>query len=98
MGSQSHKAIYRGIFIATHLLMQLAFWVDEGYYDFRWMREPGNWIVYTLYSTVVFTVQAGFYALFYGKGQPMWWKGALAFTAGYFIVIMGLYLSYLWIY
>lgn len=23
--------------------------LDEGYYDFRWMKDPGNWVVFTLY-------------------------------------------------
>ena len=25
------------------------FCIDEGYNDFRWMKDPGNWFVYTIY-------------------------------------------------
>jgi hypothetical protein len=34
---------------AAILIVSLLFWMDEGYYDFRWMRDPGNWLVFLLY-------------------------------------------------
>jgi hypothetical protein len=34
---------------AAILIVGLLFWMDEGYYDFRWMRDPGNWLLFLLY-------------------------------------------------
>lgn len=31
------------------LIIFILCFMDEGYYDFRWMQEPGNWVVFALY-------------------------------------------------
>lgn len=31
------------------ILLFILFFIDEGYYDLRWMREPGNWVVFLVY-------------------------------------------------
>lgn len=38
------------------------FYIDEGYYDFRWMRDPGNWLVFAMYVALLTGAQvlAGF--------------------------------------
>jgi hypothetical protein len=33
------------------------FFIDEGYYDFRWMKNPGNWIAFTAYVLMLFVGQ-----------------------------------------
>ncbi len=33
------------------------FFIDEGYYDFRWMMSWGNWIVFVMYLILLFPVQ-----------------------------------------
>lgn len=52
--------------IRTHLLLpflsalgivMFLFFIDEGYYDFRWMGDPGNWIVFGLYMGIMFLFQ-----------------------------------------
>ena len=35
------------------------FFIDEGYYDFRWMADAGNWVVFFIYFIVLFPVQLG---------------------------------------
>ena len=37
-----------GLGLPLLLVFFMAF-IDEGFYDFRWMRDPGNWIVVGLY-------------------------------------------------
>jgi len=41
------------ILISTFLITQFLFFIDEGYYDFRWMANLGNWLVYLLYFIIV---------------------------------------------
>ncbi len=38
-----------------HLLCAAAFttflfFIDEGYYSFKWMREAGNWLLFAIYT------------------------------------------------
>ena len=42
--------------IATVLIVMFLFYIDEGYYDFRWMLEWGNWVVFIIYLMIVFPV------------------------------------------
>ena len=32
------------------------FYIDEGYYDLRWMNNLGNWIVFCLYAMILWTM------------------------------------------
>ncbi len=45
-GSRWSKILPIGIPL---LLTLFLFYIDEGYYDFRWMQEPGNWVPFFLY-------------------------------------------------
>ncbi|WP_442787595.1 hypothetical protein [Flavobacterium suncheonense] len=38
----------------SFLVTQFLFFIDEGFYDFRWMKDIGNWIVFTVYFIVLF--------------------------------------------
>jgi hypothetical protein len=42
---QEITPIISAIFIVFTL-----FWMDEGYYDFRWMTNWGAWLVFIIYS------------------------------------------------
>lgn len=33
------------------------FYIDEGFYDFRWMLNFGNWIVFLVYVAAIYGVQ-----------------------------------------
>ena len=37
------------------------FFIDEGFYDFRWLSDPGNWIAFAIYVTAAFLGQLTFY-------------------------------------
>lgn len=43
--------------VSTFLIVMVLFFVDEGYYDFRWMGEWGNWIVFVMYMIIFFPIQ-----------------------------------------
>ncbi len=58
------------LIITTLLVTNFLFYIDEGYYDFRWMRDAGNWIVFLIYllpmllvQLIVFEVVYKFYRL-----------------------------------
>lgn len=44
----------RHYFIASLLVTFFLFFIDEGYYDFRWMKDPGNWLVFAFYVAFLF--------------------------------------------
>ena len=52
---------YLLIFLWVHLISQFLMWMDEGYYDFRWMADGWNWVVYVVYTTIIFGCAAGCY-------------------------------------
>jgi hypothetical protein len=43
--------------IATVVMVMFFFYIDEGYYDFRWMRNAGNWLMFVVYLAFVFPMQ-----------------------------------------
>ena len=40
------------------------FYIDEGYYNFQWMKSWGNWIVFMIYAVIIFLVQQLFAFIF----------------------------------
>lgn len=40
------------------------FYIDEGYYNFQWMKSWGNWIVLIIYAGIIFLVQQLFALIF----------------------------------
>ena len=45
--------------ISAFLIVMFLFFIDEGYYDFRWMKEAGNWFVFVIYMIIFFPIQWG---------------------------------------
>lgn len=45
--------------ISTFLVVNVLFFVDEGFYDFRWMGQVGNWVAFVIYFAVLFLAQFG---------------------------------------
>ncbi len=43
--------------LATSIVVFILFFVDEGYYDLRWMKDPGNWFVFLIYFVIILPVQ-----------------------------------------
>lgn len=40
--------------IPTVLVVLFLFYIDEGWYSFRWMLNWGNWIVFVIYLVMIF--------------------------------------------
>ena len=49
----SDKSTRINLVLAAALTLFL-FYIDEGYYSFKWMLDIGNWFVYFLYVFVFF--------------------------------------------
>jgi len=45
--------------VSTLGILLFFFFIDEGYYDFRWMEDGGNWVVFFIYFVIMFPVQLG---------------------------------------
>lgn len=50
----AHSPVYLFLKISV-LLTGFLFFLDEGYYNFEWMKNWGNWIVFLIYSLVIFS-------------------------------------------
>lgn len=42
--------------IPTVLIVLFLFYIDEGWYSFRWMLDFGNWIVFVIYLVMLYPV------------------------------------------
>ena len=54
------------LIIATLFTFFICF-IDEGYYNFMWMKEWGNWIAFTIYIFVMYTMQELLYKILKNK-------------------------------
>lgn len=45
--------------ISTLGILMFFFFIDEGYYDFRWMANAGNWVVFFIYFIIMLPIQVG---------------------------------------
>lgn len=70
------------LFVATHVLMQWAMWVDEGYFDFRWMKDPWNWVIYFIYTTLLFGIEWLYYRFIFRDRLGWIFATVLSFLAG----------------
>ncbi|HTN45923.1 MAG TPA: hypothetical protein VL098_06205 [Flavipsychrobacter sp.] len=52
------------LFVVANVITQVLFFIDEGYNDFRWMKEPGNWLVYLIYILIIFGTLLGLLYLY----------------------------------
>jgi cation transport ATPase len=66
--SKSNESL-SGLWIGAFLITNLFLFVDEGYYDFRWMSNVGNWIAFALYLVMIFLVEYFFFKLIFRKTQ-----------------------------
>ena len=54
------------------------FFIDEGYYSFAWMRDPGAWLIFFVYSFVLFAIQIGVFFL-----AKKWFKDGISLLLSY---------------
>lgn len=45
------------------------FYIDEGYYDFRWTENAGNWFVFVIYVGMIWGLQLVLGWLLFRKAQ-----------------------------
>lgn len=96
MSRTLHNATAGYMLLWVHLVCQFLMWMDEGYYDFRWMSDGWNWLIYFLYTTCIFFISAGFYWLVFGKGRRSPWKVGLSVFFGFvcsWLILLGLYFN-----
>ncbi len=50
------------VMVLSAVIMTLfLFYIDEGYYDFRWMQDGGNWLAFIIYVVILFAAQEFLY-------------------------------------
>lgn len=87
----SSKAV---VFAITSLIICFFLaYIDEGYYDFRWMKNIGNWIAITIYVSVLFTLQLVCYHVFFRKLKRRG-KTSLSVLGGCVLLALLLYAIY----
>ena len=42
------------LLIAAFLIVNFLFFIDEGWYDLRWMKQPGNWLAFFIYLGILY--------------------------------------------
>ena len=94
---RQHRSGLLWMFLWVHLISQFFMWMDEGYYDFRWMSDGWNWVVYAIYTSVVYILCFGIYLSLFRKRDRLNRWGILASTiAGFGIftfVLLGVYMT-----
>lgn len=75
------------------LLIAFLFFMDEGYYDFRWVASPGNWVAYFIYLIPVYFSVLGISKLNFIP-WPDWLRISLSFVLG---SSLGLWLVISWL-
>ncbi len=68
--------------LALSLLVTLfLFYIDEGYYNFKWMLNIGNWLIFMIYVFILFLMQiCVIKAVLYKSNNPMFM--AIKYTFG----------------
>lgn len=79
-------------FITSIFLTTYLFYLDEGYYSFKWMLEPGAWIVFSIYVFIFGSVQVFLLGLFFNI-IPSMFHGRFKLTAIGAISLLGMIFS-----
>lgn len=45
------------LILATFLVTNFFFYIDEGYFNFSWMTNWGNWVMFVVYFAFIYTGQ-----------------------------------------
>jgi len=51
-----HPSVFKIPLWISLLVTNVLFFIDEGYNDFRWMKDPGNWVVFVIYVVGIYAV------------------------------------------
>ena len=55
--SYTRKELHISFVLSAVLMTLFLCYIDEGYYDFRWMSSIGNWLVFFIYVAILFLAQ-----------------------------------------
>ncbi len=77
--------------ISAFLIVMFLFFIDEGYYDFRWMKDSGNWLVFVIYMIIFFPIQWGISHFVFSKLTG--WKKTAALVG--ISILLSLFLLWL---
>lgn len=91
MSNPDRKA-WVSIGASTLLVTFFLFFIDEGYYDLRWMRSPGNWIAFAVYCLLFFTSQMLFasWVLRRLQATTRLWLSILSGVVAVLILVFGI--------
>lgn len=53
--SESAKFLFPLLIAVT--ITSILFYIDEGFYNFKWMLNIGNWIVFLIYVAAIYILQ-----------------------------------------
>lgn len=84
----NHQAIFLMVSVPSVFIL---FFIDEGYYNFNWMKSIGSWLVFTIYTVVLFLGQYAAYVVlkaFY-KGKIL---NSLSIIIGVILSLASLFL------
>lgn len=83
------REIWVPLLVAASATMFL-FYIDEGYYDFRWMKDFGNWFVFFIYLGILTGAQLLIGWLFFRRFTG-WTRGILMALPG---LVLGVALAF----
>ena len=66
-------------------------WMDEGYYDFRWMSDGWNWVIYFVYTTIITAFSIAFHRVAFRNSKRSGMKITASIGFG-FVLMAGLLL------
>lgn len=78
------------VFISPLLVVMLLFFIDEGYYDFRWMRQSANWLVFIVYYSGFLVTHYFAFRFFknkYSGAELRWLVCGVGIPSGLFLVL-----------
>lgn len=87
--SESEKFLFPLLIAIT--ITSILFYIDEGFYNFKWMLNIGNWIVFLMYIAAIYILQLIFVLPLY-KFAPRFiadsWKMFLAIAVVLHILVV----------
>ena len=57
LSSKSETAKFIWPLLIAVVITLFLFYIDEGFYNFKWMLNIGNWIAFLLYVAAIYVVQ-----------------------------------------
>ena len=82
---------YACIFLWVHIVSQFFMWMDEGFYDFRWMSDGWNWVIYFVYTSLIAAFSIAFHRVAFRNTKGSRMKIAASVFFG-FVLMTGLLL------